>query len=129
MSGTLTTTPRTGAEVDLRKAKRYPLSALVLFCWKRVDGILQEGEGTTRDISIRGVFIVAQSPPPPGVLLELDVYLSSLSGTPKSVQLHGEGKVIRVSGRQEPEPGFAVEATFQTENSGGPLFDTGGVIQ
>jgi hypothetical protein len=115
--------------MDLRKTKRYPLSAPVCFCWEGAGGILQEGEGTTRDISVRGVFVVTKSPPPPGVLLELDVYPPSPNGVPKSMRLHGEGKVIRVSARQGPESGFAVEAMFQTENSGSPLFGTGGVIQ
>jgi hypothetical protein len=114
--------------MDLRKAKRYPLRAPVSFWWERADGILQEGRGATLDISSLGVFIVAALSPPPGVHLELDVYLPSLSGAPKSVQLHGEGKVMRAS-RKGSESGFAAEVVFQTQSSGRSFFGAGGMIQ
>lgn len=114
--------------MELRKAKRYSLSAPVSFWWEGIDGGLQEGQGTTLDISSLGVFIVAALSPPAGVRLELDVYLPSLSGAPKSVQLHGEGKVVR-AGRKGPEAWFAAEVAFQTESPGGTVFGNGGVIQ
>jgi len=114
--------------MDLRKAKRYSLSAPVSFWWERADRTLQEGQGTTFDISSQGVFIVATLVPPVGVHLEIEVYLPSAGGAPKSVQLHGEGKVVRAS-KKGPESGFAAEVMFQTESSGGPFFGTGGVIQ
>lgn len=114
--------------MDLRKAKRYPLSAPVSFWWERADGILQEGHGTTLDISGLGVFILATLSPPAGVQLEVEVSLPAASGAPKSVQFHGEGKVVR-AGRKGPEPGFAAAVVFQTENSGGAIFGSGGGIQ
>ena len=128
MPSTLTATLRTGAPMDLRKAKRYPLSAPVSFWWERADGILQEGRGTTLDISSLGVFIVAALSPPSGVHLEVEVSLPAASGAPKSVQLHGEGKVAHV-GRRGSESGFAAEVVFQTQTSGSSFFGNGGVIQ
>jgi len=109
--------------MDLRRAKRYPQSAPVSFWWERADGILQECQGTTLDISSQGVFVVATPSPPAGVPVEVEVYLPSASGAPKSVLLHGEGRVVRV-GRKGRESGFAAEVLFQTEGSSG----TGGVI-
>ena len=114
--------------MDLRKAKRYPLSAPVSFWWERADGILQEGRGTTLDISSLGVFILATPSPPAGVHVEVEVSLRAASGAPKSVQLHGEGKVVR-AGRKGQEPGFAAEVVFQAQSSGGSFFGNGGVIQ
>ena len=114
--------------MDLRKAKRYPLSAPASFWWERADGILQEGRGTTLDISSLGVFILATLSPPAGVHLEVEVSLRAASGAPKSVQLHGEGKVVR-TGRKGSEPGFAAAVVFQTESSDSSLFGAGGAIQ
>lgn len=114
--------------MNLRKAKRYPVSAPVSFWWERADGILQEGRGTTLDISSLGVFIVAALSPPAGVHLEVEVSLPSASGAPKSVQLYGEGKVVR-TGRKGSEPGFAAAVVLQTPTSGSSLFGAGGVIQ
>ncbi len=116
-----------GAQMDMRKAKRYPLSAPVSFWWERADRTLQEGEGTTLDISILGVFVVTTLVPPAGVHLEVEVYLPSSSGAPKTVQLHGEGKVMR-AGRKASESGFAAQVLFQTESLGSSFFGTGAAI-
>lgn len=111
--------------MELRKSNRYAVSAPAFFCWENPDGNLREGQGTTRDISIIGVFVVAECPLSPGSHIELDVYLPSVSGRARSVQLHGEGKVLRVEGREGATTGFAAEVLFQTERSGGPTILTG----
>ena len=41
------------------------------------------------------------------------------------MQLHGEGKVLRVEGREGAPTGFAAEVLFQTESSGGPTILSG----
>jgi len=120
------TTPRTVAE--LRKATRYPLIAPATFCWERADGVLRETQGTTLNISILGVFVVATLFPPAGVHLEIAVCLPAASGAPRSVRLHGEGKVVRAGGIG-PESGFAAEVIFRTECSAGSFFGAGGIIQ
>jgi len=103
--------------MELRKARRYRLSVPAFYCWERADGILQEAQGITRDISSRGVFILGDALPPAGAHLELNVYLPSLSGTPRSVQLNGEGAVLRAGGAEVGQSGFAVEVIFHTESS------------
>ena len=70
-----------------------------------------------RDVGYRGVFIVAALLPTPGSHVELDVYLPSAGLTPQSVQLHGEGTVLRVNEVGAGEFGFAADVIFHTERS------------
>lgn len=55
--------------------------------------------------------------PSPGAHIEVDVYLPPLSPTARSVQLHGEGRVLRVNPAGTDPPGFAAEVLFHTESS------------
>jgi len=103
--------------MDRRKDKRYRLSAPAFYWWSHADGMLQEAQGTTQDIGARGVFIVAELLPPSGAHVELDVYLPSMGLTPRSVQLHGGGRVLRAGEVASSQSGFAAEVVFQTERS------------
>jgi PilZ domain len=109
-----------GVVVELRKSKRYRLRAPASFLWKRSDGLLQEGKGTIRDISDRGVFIAGSLAPHPGAHVEVDVYLPGLEGGGSAVQLHGEGTVVRIDREAEGTTGFAAAVAFQTGTAGGP---------
>jgi hypothetical protein len=106
--------------MELRKTRRYRLSAPAFYCWERADGTLQEAQGTTCDISSRGVFVLTDALPPAGAHLELNVHLPSLSGTPSTVQLTGEGTVLRVARAGAGQSGFAADVTFHTESSDSP---------
>jgi hypothetical protein len=108
-----------GIAVEPRKSRRYRLLAPVSFLWERPDGQLQEGKGTIRDISDRGVFVTGQVIPERGSHLDVDVYLPSLEVGGAAVRLHGEGTVIRVDREGVPK-GFAAAVTFQTEAASGP---------
>jgi hypothetical protein len=105
-----------GAEVELRRARRYPLSAAVTFCWDPGDGILQEGHGITLDISSSGVFVITDLVPRAGGRLELEIFLSPAGRQSKFVRLHGEGKVVRTN-MTGAKSGFAAEVLFQPEGS------------
>lgn len=110
-----------GVTVELRKSRRYRLLAPASFSWKRPDGLLQEGRGTIRDISDRGVFVVIRDMvPPPGTHLDVDVFLPSLEVRSGAVHLHGEGTVVRVDRQAESTTGFAAAVSFQTEAASGP---------
>ena len=112
--------------MELRKATRYRVSAPALYRWQRADGTLQEARGISRDISDRGVFVLAKDLPPPGVHVELEVRLPAVTGSSRSAQLYGEGTVVRTSGPGARESGFAAAAAFHTGSSDGtPVFGPG----
>jgi hypothetical protein len=109
-----------GVAVELRKSRRYRLLAPASFLWERPDGLLQEGRGTIRDISDRGLYVSGNVVPPSGAHLDVDVYLPSLEPGAGAVQLHGEGTVVRVDREAEGVKGFAATVAFQTEAASGP---------
>jgi hypothetical protein len=118
-TGTITTSEKLGTVMKLRKPKRYRLEAPAHFSWEGMNGMLLEAEGATRDISLRGIFILADLAPQPEAYVEVDVYLPSVTGSPKAVHLHGEGKVLRVEKRTGVVQGFAADVVFQTDTSDG----------
>ncbi len=122
------TTAESARSMELRKSKRYPLSALAAFCWAGADGKLQERLGVTRDICVTGVAVVSDAAPPQGSAVELDVYFPA-KAIGKAVQLHGEGKVTRVERQQETTIGFAAEVNFQTRPSSEAVFPNPGKTQ
>jgi hypothetical protein len=109
-----------GIAVELRKSRRYRLPAPVSFLWERPDGQLQEGKGTIRDISDRGVLITGDIVPERGCHLDVDVYLPSLEAGVAAVKLHGEGTVIRIYREDGVSKGFVAAVAFQTESASGP---------
>ena len=118
MSITVTTSnQRTGTQMELRKATRYPVSAPVFYWWEHSDGTLQEAQGITHDICDRGVFILTREIPPLGKCVELDVHLPAADETSRAAVLHGEGTVVRTSARGAKESGFAAAVMFRTESS------------
>jgi len=112
--------PFAGTEADLRKAKRYPMSAAVTFCWNPGVGTLEEGRGTTLDISSNGVFVITEAAPRAGDRLELEICLRLSEHEFKFVRFHGEGKVVRTI-KGLSQSGFAAEVLFQTESINSPL--------
>lgn len=118
LPGTITIIKRQiGAQMERRRATRYAVSAPALYRWERADGTLQEAQGTTLDICDRGVYVLAKQLPPLGAHLRLDVHLPPVSETARSVQLQGEGTVLRTSGQGPMGSGFAAAVVFQTGSS------------
>jgi PilZ domain len=114
--------PCVGEIVELRRARRFQLSAPAFFCWTDQGGALQERSGTTRDICMAGAFIVAETVPPAGARVGVDIYLpAEISG--KGLELHGEGKVVRVENAGQSASGFAADVVFQVQQSGSPEMD------
>lgn len=105
--------------IELRKAKRYQLNAPVLFSCQRSGGKLLVSEGVSRDISMRGIFVLAADAPAVGMYIELDAYLPASSGQGRTVKLHAEGRVLRVEAQGGPATGFAAEVFFQSEPQSG----------
>lgn len=80
---------------ELRRARRYRLSAPAYFTWKTPDGVAGKGEGATRDISSLGVFICAPCLLPVGSRLGLEVILPPIQSTSRPLQLHAQARVVR----------------------------------
>jgi hypothetical protein len=112
--------------VELRKSKRYRLSAPVLFMWAPQDGNLQDGKGVTRDINASGVYIVTDALPTVGSLIQLEVLLPKVEFLGAGISMAGEGVVLRVesSGSQGANPGergFAASMHFYPEGTASAL--------
>jgi PilZ domain len=89
---------------------RYPVKAPVFFTWKAVDGSEHKGEGTSRDISETGAFVLTLVSPPLGADIELRISLPGVLDrtTPEPVQL--KARVLRVEHSAEGSgtAGFAL---------------------
>jgi hypothetical protein len=107
-------TPVEKSFVERRRSRRFRLSAPAVFCWAGSDGILHEHAGATRDISKAGALVISDLVPPSSCPVEVDVYLPRETAG-RGLQLHGEGRVVRVEAEGTSGSGFATEATFQTE--------------
>ncbi len=77
-------------------------------------GVRQIREGTTRDISMRGVFVYCSSPPPVSTVLRLEIFVPVLNVTaPGQSRLRAEAQVIAVR-ETESRPGFAAVSDFSS---------------
>ncbi len=98
------------ALMELRKGIRYRLDASAIFFWEGGTRGRFQGEGITRDISAMGAFILTATMPPPGCLIQVDLFLPSVSGMSVDVRITGEARVIRIEHRSMDDwiHGFAV---------------------
>ncbi len=96
--------------MDLRRATRYLLDAAVLFSWGDERNVLHEGEGRTRDISERGVFVLARQCPPEGSTVLMNILLPAFPGARRILKIRAIAKVVRAESRELSEAcdGFAV---------------------
>jgi hypothetical protein len=117
-----------GVAVELRKSRRYRPLAPVLFSWEGSDGLLQEGTGMIRDISDRGVYVTGGVSPPIGAHLGVEVHLPSVEPGSGSVELYGEGTVVRIDKEAEHISGFAANVAFRTEIAGGSAPPRPGIV-
>ena len=104
-----------GELLELRRSRRFTLSAPAFFCWMDLDGKMRERPGMTRDVAMAGAFIVADAVPPLHAAVSVDIYCPGSNG--RIVELHGEGKVTRVEGSTHTISGFAAEVMFQAKSS------------
>jgi len=90
-----------------RATIRFPLQAQVSFWWTDENGIRQQGEGSSRDVSELGAFLYADACPPVGSIVNLRI---DLEGLPDTTGIDVEGRVIRIDKVQNGKgsSGFAV---------------------
>jgi hypothetical protein len=82
--------------MDRRGATRYPLRLVVTFSWKDEIGVVQGGEGESRDLNGRGMYVNSKLIPPVGSAVEMNVLLPQLASLKRQAELHAEGRVVRI---------------------------------
>jgi hypothetical protein len=96
--------------MEMRKEIRYRLDSQALFSWASVDLKRLRGEGTTRDLSVFGAFILSPTCPPVQTAIQMEIALPSLSGMKAGIRIRGIARVVRVehSSGGVGENGFAL---------------------
>jgi len=107
--------------VERRERNRFNVSAGVTFEWSDANGMERCGQGVTRDISAKGLFIFSDCLPPAKVDLRLEVLFGSVVEAGSNLQLKAEGVVLRV----ETAPNLATLGGFAVLNKSHNLADFG----
>jgi hypothetical protein len=95
--------------MESRGAIRYPLQLPVTFSWDGERGIVRHGEGCTRNISEKGVFVDAAICPPIGSSIELHFSLPALQDSMRIMHVQHTGETLRLEGAEgEHSGGFAI---------------------
>jgi hypothetical protein len=68
---------------ERRKHVRYPVRVPVFFCWKKRGGAVFRSEGITRDISLRGAYVLSAMCPPVDTFIEIEIPLPMPLPAPK----------------------------------------------
>ncbi len=93
---------------ERRQETRYGLRARANFRWKDREKIDHEGKGFTRDISPTGIFVYADSHPPPEAVIRIEVLLPLAEGG-SALRMRAKARVLRADSPTlgEPQAGFA----------------------
>jgi hypothetical protein len=95
---------------ERRRHKRFRLGAPVVVSWQDAQQVQHGGVGLTRDVSINGLFVLTNSPPPLQAKVKFKVFFSPVARAAKPQQIHDEGLVVRVEAikNHAARSGFAV---------------------
>jgi len=115
--------------IELRKTKRYPVSAPALFMWAPANGKPHSAQGVTRDINTFGVYVKTSAVPPLGALVQMEIVLPKLGGDSPGMRLQGEGIVLRCDFGDAAKCGFAASAQFYPETAESVLSQIKGAVQ
>lgn len=91
--------------MERRNQQRHDLKAPVIFTWKDTKGKRRHGRGSTRDISMLGVFVLTKNLPPTGAGVRLEVLFRGH----QKFRMRTQGEAIRIHerGRGLVARGFA----------------------
>ncbi len=81
---------------ERRKTPRWLLSARVFFLWTSQDGTQRRGEGLARNLGTHGAYVEADSCPPVGTPVQMDIELPDLRFEGVRLHLASKGVVVRV---------------------------------
>lgn len=95
--------------MDRRLRTRFDLTAPVTYSWKERPGVRRTGQGATRDVSERGLFVLSDSCPPVGTAIQFEVLFSFRDDS--QIRMKAKGKVVRVQaeGNGDSIHGFAAD--------------------
>ena len=79
---------------ERRKAIRFRMKAQAIFHWTKAGSARFQGEGTTRDVSRAGVYVLTSSCPPGNTTLQMEIILPFR--TDSTTRIKARMKVLRV---------------------------------
>jgi PilZ domain len=80
-----------------RHHARYRLCMPVLFRWNDTAGKRIKGDGVSRDISIRGMYVWSETQPPHDAVVGLELFLTGVrANTEPPLRVETEARVMRV---------------------------------
>jgi hypothetical protein len=82
--------------MERRGATRYQLRLVVAFSWKDEAGVLNTGEGRSRDVTSRGIYVHSDLTPPVSAHVDMNVLLPNPQSLTSPAELHAEGRVVRI---------------------------------
>jgi len=86
---------------ERRGSKRFRLHLPVVFSWRDSAGTVQSGEGSTGNISGRGIYVRTKVAPPLGTTVEMNVFLPQSAYCLRAGEIHAKGQVTRID--HEPQ--------------------------
>jgi hypothetical protein len=81
---------------ERRRSKRFRLRLAVVFSWRDAQGMVQSGEGSSFDISSRGIYVRTKMAPPVGTSVEMNVFLPQPAFDIHAAEIHAKGHVTRI---------------------------------
>jgi len=97
--------------VERRRASRFQLRLPVVTHWTNDVGQMRYGGGFTKDICLRGVFVVCSEPPPKGTIIAVAVAVPSVRSGSQELQMQTVGTVVRVE-QGGSTIGYAIDCEF-----------------
>ena len=98
--------------IERRRDIRYPVKLPASFSWQDEQRIVRQGEGHTRNISEKGVFVAAAICPPISSSVEVHFLLPALDNSGRKMHVHHTGETLRLEGAEQSEhsSGFAIKS-------------------
>ena len=100
-----------GGNVDRRRSSRFRLRLPVLTQWTDAQNRVRYGGGFSRDICLRGLFVVSSDPPPVATMITVTVVLPNVRAGSQEIQLHSVGSIVRIEHEADAK-GYAVNCHF-----------------
>jgi hypothetical protein len=86
---------KTSVVRELRAVQRFAVSLPVEMSWQSAGRPARQVQGFTRDISTRGMLVLARGGPRQGELLKFEIEMALDDSSPRML-VQGEGRVVRV---------------------------------